>query len=139
MWIFYALLAAVFAAAVAIFGKLGLKTIDPTLATAVRSVIMAAFMVSAAFMLGKFSGWNFNSFSNKEWLLITGAGIAGALSWLFYFIALKAGPAGGVSALDRLSVVFVVLLAAVFLGEALTWKTALGALLITGGALFFVL
>ncbi len=139
MWIFYALLAAVFAAAVAILGKLGLKAIDPTLATAVRSVIMAAFMVSAAFALGKFSGWNLQSFSGKEWWLIAGAGIAGALSWLFYFVALKTGPATAVSALDRLSVVFVVLLAAIFLGEALTWKTAIGAGLITIGALLFVL
>lgn len=139
MWIFYALLAAVFAAAVAIFGKLGLKALDPTLATAVRSVIMAGFMICAAFALGKFNGWNLQAFTGKEWLLIAGAGVAGALSWLFYFIALKEGPAAGVSALDRLSVVFVVILAAVFLGEALTWKTILGATLITTGALLFVL
>lgn len=139
LWIFYALMAAVFAAAVAILGKLGLKTIDPTLAAAVRAVIMAAFMVSAAFALGKFSGWNLQSFSNREWLLIVGAGIAGALSWLFYFVALKAGPATGVTALDRLSVVFVVVLAAIFLSEALTWKTALGAALITIGAFLFIL
>lgn len=139
MWIFYALMAAVFAAAVAIFGKLGLKSIDPTLATAVRSIIMAGFMVSAAFALGKFNGFTLHSFSGREWLLIAGAGVAGALSWLFYFVALKVGPATGVSALDRLSVVFVVVLAAIFLGEALTWKTILGAILITFGALLFVL
>lgn len=64
--------------------------------------------------------------------------MAGALSWLMMFAALKVGPAGGVAALDRLSVVFVVILAAIFLGEALTWKTALGVLLITLGALMFV-
>lgn len=138
MWIFYALLSAVFAAAVAILGKLGLKGIDPTLATAVRAVIMAAFMVFAALALGKFGGFNFHSFNSREWLLIAAAGIAGALSWLFYFTALKAGPATGVAALDRLSVVFVVVLAAIFLSEALTWKIALGATLITLGALLFV-
>ncbi|HEY4511183.1 MAG TPA: EamA family transporter [Candidatus Paceibacterota bacterium] len=139
MWIFYALLAAVFAAAVAIFGKLGLKNIDPTLATTVRAVIMAAFLVATAFALQKFNGFSLSTFTGKEWLLVALAGIAGALSWLFYFTALKSGPAGGVAALDRLSVVFVVLLAALFLGEALTWKTILGAILITGGALLFVL
>ena len=138
MWIFYALLAAVFAAAVAIFGKLGLKSIDPTLATTVRSIIMAGFLLVTAFALQKFNGFSLAAFTGKEWLLIICAGIAGALSWLFYFTALKVGPAGGVSALDRLSVVFVVVLAALFLGEALTWKTALGAALITGGALLFV-
>lgn len=138
MWIFYALLSAVFASAVAIFGKIGLKAIDPTLATAVRAVIMAGFMVCAAFALGKFNGFHLNNFTGREWLLIAVAGVAGAMSWLFYFTALKVGPAPGVAALDRLSVVFVVVLAAVFLGEALTWKTALGALLITAGAMLFV-
>jgi transporter family protein len=66
---------------------------------------------------------------------IVASGIAGALSWLFYFFALQNGPASAVSGIDRLSVVFVVILAALFLGEAFTIKTALGALLIVAGAI----
>jgi len=67
------------------------------------------------------------------------SGIAGALSWLFYFFALRQGPASGVAALDRLSVVFVLILALLFLGEHLTWKTGLGAFLVTLGAIFMSL
>lgn len=137
MWIIYALGAALFAALVAIFGKVGLKNVDATLATAIRSVVMAAFLVSVAFGLGKLKF--VDSIDSKALTFIALSGIAGALSWLCYFLALKIGPTSGVAALDRLSVVFVVILAAVFLAESITWKTGLGALLITGGALLFVI
>lgn len=133
-WIFYALLSAFFAALVAIFGKLGMKNIDATLATTLRSVIMAALLVAASLTMGKFNGFQASSVSAKDWGLIFLAGLAGAMSWLFYFIALKDGPAVGVSALDRLSIVFVIVLAALFLGEAVTWKSVLGGACIAFGA-----
>jgi len=137
IWILFALLAAVFAALVAIFGKIGISGVDSTLATTVRAVIMAVFLVIVALSLGK---WQLISTINGKLLLfIALSGIAGALSWLFYFVALKTGPASGVAALDRLSVVFVVIFATLFLAEKLSWKLALGAGFITLGALFMVL
>lgn len=135
MWLILALLSALTAALVAIFGKMGLKGIDATLATAVRSVIMAIFLVSAAGVLGKFDGFSLSSFSGKGWLYIILAGVAGALSWLFYFWALKLGPASAVAAIDRLSIVFVVIIAALVLGEAFTKYTGAGALFVVAGAL----
>ena len=119
----------------AIFGKIGLKGIDSTLATTVRGIIMALFLVCVAFAMRKFDGFSLHSFTGREWVFIILAGIAGALSWLFYFSALRAGPAGAVSAIDRLSIVFVVILAAIFLGEAFTWKIGIGALLMASGAI----
>ena len=106
-WIIYALLSAAFAGLVAIFGKVGIKDIDSTLATTVRSVIMAGFLLITALMLGKVK--YLSSIDNKALLFITLSGIAGALSWLMYFVALRTGPASGVVAGDRLSggVVFV--------------------------------
>lgn len=136
MWILYALFAAVFAAAVAILGKIGLKDIDSTLATTIRAVVMATFLIGAAVMLNKLP--LLKAVESKTLLFIIFSGIAGALSWLFYFLALKYGPAVGVAALDRLSVVFVVLLAALFLGEAMTLKSAAGLVLIVTGALLLV-
>ncbi len=137
LWILFALLSAAFAALVAIFGKIGMGGIDSTLATAVRAVIMAAFLVTAALSLGK--GKLLSTLDGKALTWIALSGIAGALSWLFYFVALKYGPATGVSALDRLSVVFVVVFAILFLGESFTWQKALGAVFITAGALLMVL
>lgn len=139
MVIFYAFLSAVFASLVAILGKLGLKDIDSTLATTARSVIMASFLVLVSLFLGKLSSFSTSSFSGKQWLLIAGSGIAGAMSWLFYFFALKNGSANVVSAIDRTSLIFVVLLSAVFLGETLSWKVALGAISMVAGTLLIVL
>ncbi len=139
MWLLYAFLSAGFAALVAIFGKLGLKAIDPALATTLRAIIMAGLLVLVSFAFKKFDGFSVSALSGREWLYITLAGVAGALSWLFYFTALKNGNAGAVSAIDRLSIVFVVILAALFLGEAFTWKIGLGAAFIALGALLITL
>jgi transporter family protein len=139
MWLFFAFLSALCAALVAIFGKLGLKGIDSTLATTIRSIIMASFLVLTSLTLKKFNGFNFNDLSGKDWILISLSGVAGALSWLFYFFALKYGTAGKVVAIDRLSVVFVIILAAIFLSEGLTWRSILGSILIASGAILISL
>lgn len=136
MWIIYALLSAVFAAAVAILGKIGLKNVDSTLATTIRAVVMAVFLLGTAAVLQKFS--LIKTVGGQTLTFIIFSGIAGALSWLFYFLALKNGPATGVAALDRLSVVFVVILAAMFLGEALTLKSVTGLVFLVLGALLLV-
>lgn len=135
MYIIFALLSAVSAALVAVFGKIGLGKVDTTLATAIRAVVMAILLVAAAIILKK---WDLSQISNKAYLFIFLAGLAGAASWLFYFLALKLGPATSVAALDRLSVVFVILFAALFLGESLTIKSVLGGILIVSGALLLV-
>jgi transporter family protein len=131
-WIFFALLSAIAASLVAIFGKIGLKNIDSTLATSVRSIVMALFLISVALVMGKLK--DIGTLNTKALLFIGLSGIAGAISWLFYFYAIKTGPVSGVIAIDKLSIVLAILLAALFLGESLTWKTAIGAILITGGA-----
>lgn len=136
-WIIYAIASAVFASLVAIFGKIGLKEIDSTLATTVRAVVMALFLVIVAFSLNKFEA--IETITGKPLLFIILSGVAGALSWLFYFFAIKTGPVSGVVAIDRTSVVFAIVLAAFFLGETLTVKTVLGGLLILGGALLVAL
>ncbi len=131
-WSIYALLSAVFAAMVAIFGKIGLKEVDSTLATTIRSIVMAIFLVGVAFTLGKFSF--LNTFNSKAILFIILSGVAGALSWLFYFFAIKSGTVSGVVAIDRTSVIFAFILAILFLSETFTWFKALGAILIAVGA-----
>lgn len=137
MWIGYAFLSAIFAAAVAILGKIGLKGVDSTLATTIRSIVMAIFLTIVAFSLNKFTF--LENLNSKALTFIIFSGIAGALSWLFYFLALKYGPAVGVAAIDRSSVVFVVILAALFLGESLTIKSGLGVLFLLAGAILLVL
>lgn len=139
MWILYGLGSAFFAACVAILAKLGLEKIDSTLATIVRSIIMALFLVAVGVVFRKFNGFSFHSLSNREWVLIALSGIAGALSWLCYFLALRSGAASKVTVIDRLSLVMVIILAAIFLGEKLKLSTVAGSLLMVAGALLVVL
>lgn len=136
MWLVYAFLSSITAALVAIFGKIGLKNIDSTLATTLRSLIMAGFLTVVSLLLNKFKNFSLTTIGSKEWLFIILAGIAGALSWLFYFFALQKGEATKVVVIDRLSLVFVIILAAAFLSEKLGWKSVIGALLMIAGALF---
>ena len=135
-WILYALGSAAFAALVAVFGKIGLKEVDSTFATTIRAVVMALFLIITSFFLGKF---DINSgITSKTFIFVVLSGIAGAISWLFYFTALKHGPAAGVAALDRLSVVFVFILAVLFLGQQFSLKAALGALFVVLGAILLI-
>jgi len=136
-WIIYALLSAVFAALVAVFGKIGLKGLDSTLATTIRSIVMAVFLVVVSFSLGKFAF--LGAFTSKAVVFIILSGIAGALSWLFYFFAIKLGNVSGVVAIDKTSVIFAFILAVLFLSEALTWQKAIGAALVAIGAILMAL
>lgn len=136
MWLLYALLSAVTAALVAIFGKIGLKNVDPTFATTVRAAIMFALTFAVAAIGGKLQP--LSTLSGRPMLMIALSGVAGGLSWLFYFLALKTGSATNVAAVDRLSVVFVILLAAIFLSEKITPMVGLGAALMTVGAILVI-
>ena len=133
LWIVYAILSAIAAALVAVFGKIGISAVDSTLATTVRAIIMAVFLIGVSFAFGKFQF--LNTFNSKIFTFVMFSGIAGAVSWLFYFLALKTGPVSGVVALDRLSVVFALLLAIAFLGEKLTIRSGTGAALVFVGAI----
>ncbi len=136
MWLIFALLSAIFAALVAIFGKIGIQNLDSTLATTVRSFIMFAFLFLVSLSLGKLH--LIGSIGSRPFKFILLSGIAGAMSWLFYFAALRMGLASRVASVDRLSVVFVVIFAALFLGEALTLRSILGVTLLTLGAIILV-
>ena len=135
----FALLSALSAAAVAIFGKIGLQGIDPNTATAIRAIVMALFLVTVVLIQDRFSNLSSILENKKAVFYIVLGGIAGALSWLFYFIALKLGKVQQVAPIDRLSVVFAIILAFLFLGEKLTWKVGVGAALVTVGAILIAL
>jgi bacterial/archaeal transporter family protein len=134
-WLIFALLSAIFAALVAIFGKIGLASIDTNTATAVRAVIMSIFLFAVIFMEGKINQLQTVFSNHKAMLFIVLSGIAGALSWLFYFLALKRGTIYQVVSIDRLSIVFAVLLAIVVLGEKISFIKAAGVGIMLIGAI----
>jgi transporter family protein len=138
IWVIYAVLAAVAAAIVGILSKLGIKGVDATLATSIRGLVIGLFMGGAAFFLGEFK--NIGTIPAKSLLFIALAGVAGGLSWLWGFLALKyGGDVTAVNAIDRMSLILLVLLAALFAGEALTWAKAAGAVLVVFGVILLTM
>lgn len=138
MWMIYAGGSAIAAACVAIFGKIGLKEIDPTLATIIRGVVMAGLLIIAGFVFRKFEGFDPSAVSTRAWLFVFLSAFAGAASWVLYFIALRTGPASAVAVLDKTSVVLVIVFAALFLGEALTVRSVLGIVFTIAGTLLIL-
>lgn len=132
-WLTWSLLSALFAGLTAILAKIGVTGIDSNLATAVRTAVVLVFASSIALATQPASA--VLAWSGRTWLFLSLSGLATGCSWLCYFRALQLGDASKVAPIDKLSVVFVLVLAALFLGEALTWKTALGGTLIAAGAI----
>lgn len=139
VWLIYALLSAITAALVAIFGKIGLQNLDANTATAIRAVIMAIFLVGVVVVQGKLNLISEIIANKKAIIFIALSGIAGALSWLFYFLAIKNGNVSQVAPIDKLSVVFAVIFAVILFGEKLSLVAAGGVALITAGALMVAL
>lgn len=136
-WFLYALLAAACAAFVGIFGKVGMQGIDSTLATAVRSVVMTAFLLATCTVIGV---WNrIPSLHSKALGMIVLSGVAGAASWLFYFRAIQVGTVSQVAPIDKLSMPLAVLLAVLILGERPSAANWFGIALIACGAYFAAL
>ena len=137
MWIAYALLSAVFAALTAVFAKIGIADVNSTLATAIRTVVVLLAAWGMVFLTGSQSG--LSEISRKSWVFLVLSGLATGASWLCYYRALQTGAASKVVPIDKLSVVITLVLAAVFLHEQVTPKSAIGCLLIGAGTLLMVL
>ena len=136
-WLIYAILSAVFAALVAILAKIGITGVNSNLATAIRTVVILLFAWGIVFAQGTFK--DLGSISRYSMIFLVLSGIATGISWLFYFRALQLGNASQVAPIDKLSLVFTIILAAIFLKEKLSIQVALGALLMSLGAILITL
>ncbi|MEM3407348.1 MAG: EamA family transporter [Nitrososphaerota archaeon] len=136
-WFVLAILDAFFAALVAIFAKVGLQGVDSNVATAVRTIVMMVFTLGFVIAIGK--GSQLTQLTSKDVLFIVLSGVAGAISWLLYFAALKLTDASKVAPIDRASVLFVLVLSALILGEKITLKTAMAGVLIFIGVLLLAI
>lgn len=137
MWLVFALLSAIFAALTSILAKVGIEGVNSTLAAAIRTgvvLLMAWGMVFLTDTQGGISG-----ISGKSWLFLTLSGLATGASWLCYYKALQMGEASKVVPVDKLSVIFTLVLAFVFLHEKFTPKSLIGCMLIGAGTLLMVL
>lgn len=137
MWLLFAFLSALFAALTSILAKLGMEGINSNLATAVRTAVVLFMAWGIVFLSGVHH--HLASLSSRNWSFLIASGIATGASWLCYFKALQMGDVAKVVSVDKFSIVLTVVLAALFLHEAITLKTAAGCLLIAAGTLLMVL
>lgn len=134
MWIVFALLAAVSAAIVVTLSKAGIKTVDSSLAFAVQSVLIVLIAWGVVAWQGNLP--DVARIDRRSLLFLVLAGVLTCLSSLFSFQALKLGDASRASPLDKVSLVFSIILAVIFLKEKVNWQVIVGALLMLAGALF---
>ena len=137
MWLILALLSAVFAALTSILAKIGIQGVNSNLATAIRTAVVLLMSWGMVFLTNAQSG--IFSISQKSWAFLILSGLATGASWLCYYKALQLGDVSKVVPIDKLSVVFTLILAFVFLHEKFTVKSAIGTVLLAAGTLVMVL
>lgn len=132
MWVIFSLLAALSAAVAITLSKAGVKKVDPHLAFAIQSVLILIVSWSVVFYQKRIT--EVTDIDKRAWIFLITAGIVTCLASLFQFSALKRGDASMVSSLERMSLVFAIIFAVLFLKEELNWKVIVGAVLMIGGA-----
>src|SRR5262245_49126436 len=132
-WQWFAIGSAFFAALTAIFGKVGVSEINSNLATFLRTAVILGITFGVVAVRREFEP--LGNLSRTGLLMLFLSAVATGLSWLCYYRALQLAPASVVAPVDKLSVALVIALAAIFLGEAITLKTALGGGLVVIGAM----
>ena len=137
MWAISALLSAVFAALTSILAKIGITGVNSTLATAIRTAVVLIMAWGMVFITGTQNG--IKDIGQKSWLFLVLSGLATGASWLCYYKALEMGEVSKVAPIDKLSIVFTLILAFVFLHETASVKSIIGGILIAAGTLVMVL
>ena len=136
MWWIYALISALFAALTAIFAKIGVENINSNLATTIRTLVVLIMISAIVFFRNEYK--NIGEISSKTWVFLTISGISTGLSWIFYFRALQIGEVSKVAGVDKLSLALTIIFSIVFLGESISWKAGVGALLIIIGTALLI-
>jgi transporter family protein len=136
-WLLWSLLSALFAGVTAILAKVGVAGINSNLATAIRTFVVLLF----AWLIVAISKTpiSLSTISRRTWIFLILSGMATALSWICYFRALQLGLASKVAPVDKLSVIFAIVMAAVFMHEPVSWQQWAGGGLIVAGAVLLSL
>lgn len=137
MWVIWALFAAISAALVIVLTKAGLKNVDSSLAFAIQSVFIFCITWGVIMYQGNFA--DIKEIEKKAWILLVLAGVFTTLSTLFSYKALTMGPASYIVTIERLSLVFAIVLSIIFLKEKVTWQLIVGGTVMVAGAVLIAL
>ncbi|NLM50784.1 MAG: EamA family transporter [Clostridiaceae bacterium] len=136
MWVLYSVLAALFAALTTILAKVGISGINSNLATAIRTCVVLVMSWVVVYVTG--GQKDFGALNKNNLIFLALSGLMTGLSWLCYYKAVSVGDVSRVAAVDKFSVVLVILLSAIFLKEQVGIKTIIGGVLITLGTIFMI-
>jgi transporter family protein len=132
-WWVYAFLAAFSASATAILAKIGIKDVPSNLATAIRTIVILVCAWGMVGVTGEHR--SLTHVSQRSLVFLALSGVATGVSWLAYFKALQMAPASRVAPIDKLSLALTIMLAALVLGESISWQVGLGVTLMVAGGL----
>jgi len=136
-WLLLGILAAVFASLVTIFGAIGIADVNADLGNAIRVVVVLIVSWGMVFFTGKQGG--IKDISKKSWIFLALSGLATGGSWLFFFRALQIGPVSAIVPIDKLSIIFNILFACLFLREKQSLKRIAGLTCLVIGTLVLVI
>lgn len=135
-WIIFAGLTAVFTSLATILGKIGINNINPNLGTMLRTIVILVIIWGLIIIKKEYI--DIRKITKKNMLFIILSGISTGISWLFYFVSLKAGEVSIVFPVEKLSAAVAILISIIFLKEKLDKKGILGFISIILGTLLLI-
>ena len=114
-WVTAAFASALFAGAVSVLAKCGVKTTDSDIATALRTCVVAVFCWIMVAIVGSLN--QITSLSFTAWLFLILSGAATGASWICYFKALSSGDVNKVVPIDKSSTLMAVIISIVLFSE----------------------
>lgn len=136
-WLPWAVASAVFSALTSILAKVGIEGVDPTLGTAIRTMVV--LVLAWGIVLATGSTRQIPTLTSRSWVFLAASGLATGASWLCFYRALQAGPASVVVPIDKLSVLVTAAFSALWLRERADRRTGTGLVLLTAGTLVLLL
>lgn len=137
IWIIYAILSAIFAAATSILAKIGISNVESNLGTAIRTGVVLLMAWIIVLMKGKQK--QIRSIDRKESGFIALSGVATGASWLCYYYAIQNGVVSVVVPIDKMSILVSVIFSGIVFKEKLSKRAFIGLLLMILGTLMMVI
>lgn len=134
MWIFFAILAAIFSGLTTVFAKVGVSKGNSTLVSGLRTIVIMIFSILVFLFLGD----GFKNIDLKNIIFIVLSGITTALLWICYFKALSLADVSMVTPIDKLSIVLTLILSYIFFNEKITIIKVISMICMIGGTFLMV-
>ena len=136
MWILYAVLSSFFAGLTSILAKIGINKTDSTVATAIRTIVVVIFSWIMVLVVGSIN--TISNIETKSLVFLILSGLATGASWLCYFRAIQIGDINKVVPIDKSSTIITIILAFIFLDEAISQLKIFAIILIAVGTFLMI-